>query len=111
MNLHLKGHTMNLIKPFITSCVCIAFAGQALAAVDIGGNNEQVVTQKNSPTSALAIGPGAKAENNLASNVDSVKVGGNNKQVVDQSNSPTSALAIGPASRATNNLASNVGKR
>lgn len=102
---------MNLNKPFITSCISLAFAGQALAAVDIGGNNEQVVTQKSSPTSALAIGPGAKAENSLASNVGSVNVGGNNKQVVDQSNSPTSALAIGPASRAANNIASNIGVR
>lgn len=99
------------MKKFIAvlvSGVAIAFAAQA--EVKIKGNNEQKVTVKNGAVANMAIGAGATATQNLASNKGKVNIGGNNKQEVSVTNGAVVNMAIGAGTKAEQNLASNDGK-
>ena len=57
---------MKKVIAVLVSGLALAFAAQA--EVKIGGNNDQKVTVKNGAVANMAIGPAAKAEQNLASN-------------------------------------------
>ncbi len=87
--------------------MAIAFAAQA--EVKIGGNNDQKVTVKNGAVANMAIGVGAQAKQNLASNKGKVNIGGNNKQEVSVTNGAVANMAIGAGTKAEQNLASNDG--
>lgn len=85
------------------------FSTTAFAEVKIGGNNEQKVTVTNGAVANMAIGAGAKAKQNLASNKGNVNIGGNNKQEVIVKNGAVANMAIGAGAKAEQNLASNDG--
>ena len=57
---------MKKVIAVLVSGLALAFAAQA--EVKIGGNNDQKVTVTNGAVANMAIGPAAKAEQNLASN-------------------------------------------
>ena len=78
----------------------LAMLGTAHAGIEINGDVTQSVDQKYSPTSALAIGPGASAEASVNTVEGDVKVKGSLNQTAKQAYSPTSALAIGPGATA-----------
>lgn len=84
--------------------------GTAHAAVEVNGDILQSAELKNSPTSALAIGPGARAEAGVNTVEGDVKVKGSVRQTAILNNSPTSALAIGPGAVATANVNKVAGK-
>ena len=95
--------------------IAILVAGLALgvaaqAEVKIGGNNKQTVTVKNGAVLNAAIGAGAQAKQNLASNKGNVKIGGNNTQEVSVKNGAVLNAAIGAGTKAEQNRASNDGK-
>jgi len=83
---------------------------QAHAAVTVGGNNQQKVTVTNGAIANSAVGVGAKATQNVASNKGNVKIGGNNKQEVTVKNGAIVNSAVGVMSKAEQNIASNEGK-
>ena len=99
---------MKKVIAILVSGVAIALSAQA--EVKIKGNNDQKVTVKNGAVSNMAIGAGAQAKQNLASNKGNVNIGGNNKQEVSVTNGAVANMAIGPAAKAEQNLASNDGK-
>ena len=101
---------MNFIPQIAVLGLAMVAGTPVLAAIDIGGNNEQKTVVKNSPVTAVAVGPAAKAKVRLASNEGEVKVKGNNHQSVDATNSPVTAAAIGPAAQAEVSMSSNNGK-
>ena len=98
---------MKKVIAVLVSGMVIAFAAQA--EVKIGGNNDQKVTVKNGAVANMAIGVGAQAKQNLASNKGKVNIGGNNKQEVSVTNGAVANMAIGAGTKAEQNLASNDG--
>lgn len=98
---------MNFTSRLTTAGLALAAATTTHAAIEIGGNNEQVSQLKNSPVTSVSVGPAARAKVRLASNEGSVKVGANNRQTVDATNSPVTAAAIGPAAQAEISISSN----
>lgn len=99
------------MKKLIGSALVAALmvSAPAFAEVKIGGNNNQKVTVQNGAVANMAIGAGAKAKQNLASNKGNVKIGGNNTQEVTVKNGAVANMAIGAGTVAEQNLASNVG--
>lgn len=98
---------MNFISRLTTVGLALVAASTAHAAIEMGGNNEQATTLKNSPVTSVSLGPAARAKVRLASNEGNVKVGANNRQTVDATNSPVTAAAIGPAAQAEISISSN----
>ena len=70
------------------------------AGVEVLGNVKMETNQTNSPTNAVAVGPGSKAEARV-NTLNNAKVNGNLTMTVNQKNSPTTAVAVGPGSKAT----------
>lgn len=99
------------MKKFLAVLVSVsAMVMSAQAEVKIKGNNDQKVTVKNGAVANMAIGAGATAKQNLASNKGNVNIGGNNKQEVSVTNGAVANMAIGAMTKAEQNLASNDGK-
>ncbi len=99
------------MKKTVAMIACGLLLGASVQAeVKIGGNNKQTVTVKNGAVLNAAVGPGAQAKQNLASNKGNVKIGGNNTQEVSVKNGAVLNAAVGPMSKAEQNLASNEGK-
>lgn len=82
-------------------------SGVASAEVKIKGKNEQDTKVTGAVLNA-AIGPGAKATQNLSSNKGKVNIGGDNKQSTQVTGAVLNA-AIGPGAKAEQNLSSNDG--
>lgn len=80
-------------------------AGAAQAQIKIKGKNEQTVNVKGMAVNA-AIGKGAVAKQNMASNAGQVSIGGDNKQTVNVKGMAVNA-AIGKGAIAKQNMASN----
>lgn len=92
-------------KSIIIACAALAMAAGAQAEIKIGGKNTQKVDVKGAVNN-MAIGVGAKATQNLASNKGDVKIGGANTQEVNVKGAVNN-MAIGVGSKATQNMASN----
>lgn len=98
-----------VMKKFIALFVgAMLLSNAAFAEVKIKGKNDQSVQVKGAVLNA-AIGPGAKASQNISSNKGNVVLGGANKQSTQITGAVLNA-AIGPGSKAEQNLASNDGK-
>lgn len=95
----------NLITLFVAAML---LSNAAFAEVKIKGKNDQKVQIKGAALNA-AVGPGAKASQNLSSNKGNVILGGANLQSTQISGAALNA-AVGPGSKAEQNLASNDGK-
>ena len=89
--------------------LAIFAAGSASAEIKIGKDNNQTVKASFGVVIAnAAIGMGAKAKQNLASNAGNVEIKGKNTQMVDMGKGGIVAnAAIGMGTVATQNLASN----
>jgi hypothetical protein len=89
--------------------VTMIAAGAAQAEVKIMGDNEQTVKAEFGVIIAnTAVGIGAKAKQNLASNSGKVFINGKNKQTVDMGKGGIIAnTAVGAGTVAMQNLASN----
>jgi len=83
-------------------------SGASFAEVKIKGKNDQSTKVTGAVINA-AVGPGAKATQNLSSNKGNVSIGGDNKQSTQVSGAVINA-AVGPGSKAEQNLSSNDGK-
>lgn len=92
-------------KLTILALAAFMVAGAAQAQIVIKGKNEQSVDVKGAVINA-AIGMGAEAKQNLASNAGKVSIGGDNKQTVEVKGAVINA-AIGMGTKAKQNLASN----
>jgi uncharacterized protein YjlB len=86
-------------------------SGAAMAEVKISGKNTQTVTIKNGAVLNAAIGAGATARQNLASNAGTVSIGGDNTQTVTVNNGAVLNAAIGAGTTAAQNLASNTSRQ
>lgn len=95
-----------IIAMIAAGIFCVS--GAAMAEVKISGKNTQDTQVKGAVLNA-AIGPAAKATQNLSSNKGNVTIGGDNKQTTNVTGAVLNA-AIGPAAKAEQNLSSNDGK-
>ena len=98
-------------KALFAVLACGVMAVSAHADIKIGGNNSQKVNVQNGAVANMAIGAGASAKQNLASNKGNVKIGGNNNQEVSVKNGAVANMAIGAGTKAEQNLASNDGTK
>lgn len=95
-----------LITAFAVGALLVS--GASFAEVTIKGKNQQTTKVTGAVINA-AIGPAAKATQNLSSNKGNVSIGGDNKQDTQVTGAVINA-AIGPAAKAEQNLSSNDGK-
>jgi hypothetical protein len=112
MGVFLSGRFKEItMKKLATSVFVLAMiaAGTASAEIKIGKDNKQTVQASFGVIIAnAAIGVGAKAKQNLASNQGNVEIKGKNTQMVDMGKGGIVAnAAIGANTVAIQNLASN----